>query len=396
MLEFDFSKSGLKPEDFSGAKDLEKNALKKISEERQSKKIGWWGLPWDKKGIQQIKKTAASFSGDFDTLVVLGIGGSSQGLKTLYQALGAQLSKKLFVIESPDPRSVAKLAESINPATTLFNVISKSGNTVETLALFDFFRPHVQPEQWVVTCEEGKNPLYAWAKENNAAHLPVPENVGGRFSVFSAVGLFPIFFLGIDGDALLDGARKVEEEDGAFKNGLIHYLLDRNYDKKISVMMPYADCLENFGGWYAQLWAESLGKDGKGQTPVVVVGPQGQHSVAQLFLEGPQDKVVTLINVASDASSPLGELLQRECRATRDALADSGCPVVTLTLPEISPFYMGKLMMFYQTQTAFTGHLMNINPYDQPAVEQIKRRIPKPKKIRWDESGRSHLPWSRY
>lgn len=381
MSEFDFSKSGLKPKDFAAAKDLERNALKKISEERQSKKIGWWELPWDKKGVQQIKKTAASLAGSFDTLVVLGIGGSSQGLKALHQALGANLSKKLFVLESPDPRSVARLAESINPATTLFNVISKSGNTVETLALFDFFRPHVQPEQWVVTCGENKNPLYAWAKENKAVHLPVPENVGGRFSVFSAVGLFPIFFLGMDGDALLEGARTVlKEEDGAFQNGLIHYLLDRDHGKKISVMMPYADCLENFGGWYVQLWAESLGKKGKGQTPVVVVGPQGQHSVAQLFLEGPQDKVVTLVNVASDKSSPLGELLQRECHATRDALADKGCPVVTLTLLEISPFYMGKLMMSYQAQTAFTGHLMNINPYDQPAVEQIKRRIPKPKK----------------
>ena len=212
MIQFDFSKSGLKLEDFAAAKDLKRSALKKISEERQTKKIGWWELPWDKKGIQQIKKTAASLSGDFDTLVVLGIGGSSQGLKALYQTLSAELSKKLFVLESPDPRSVAKLAESINPATTLFNAISKSGNTVETLALFDFFRPHVQPEQWVVTCGESKNPLYAWAKENKAAHLPVPENVGGRFSVFSAVGLFPIFFLGIDGDAIFESAKKKFKE----------------------------------------------------------------------------------------------------------------------------------------------------------------------------------------
>ncbi len=141
-------------------------------------------------------------------------------------------------------------------------------------------------------------------------------------------------------------------------------------------MMPYADCLEQFGGWYSQLWAESLGKEGKGQTPLVVVGPQGQHSLAQLFLDGPLDKIVTLVKVASDEANPLGKLLHKECCATGEALWNAGCSVVTLTLPEISPFYMGELMMSYQIQTPFTGHLMGINPYDQPAVEHIKLRLP--------------------
>jgi len=180
----------------------------------------------------------------------------------------------------------------------------------------------------------------------------------------------------VDIDSLLEGARKaLSNPENAHKNGLLHYLLNKDHGKTISVMMPYSDCLYDFGRWYAQLWGESLGKEGKGQTPLVALGPQDQHSLAQLFLDGPKDKVVTIMTVKTHAKDPLGQLLLREASATAQALHEKKCPCVSIHLDDLSPQTLGELLMSYQIQTAFTGHLMGINPYDQPAVELIKRRI---------------------
>lgn len=375
MIEFDFSKSGLSSEQISSNESQLQKIKTILDEERKSGKIGWWHLPFDQQVVEPIRGLARNFSNRFENLVVLGIGGSSQGLKALASALQLFEQKpRLFILESPDPRSIRLLMNRIDLSKTCFNVISKSGNTIETLTLFEYFRSHITKDQIVITTEKGEGKLYQQVQKENLTHLEIPKNVGGRFSVFSAVGLFPLAFLGLDIETLLDGARKADISN-AYQNGTAHFLLNRDHHKTISVMMPYADCLFDFGRWYAQLWAESLGKEGKGQTPLVALGPQDQHSLAQLFLDGPKDKVVTLIKIAAEPNDALGELLEKECMATAKALAEKGCPVVTLTLPQLDAFHMGELLMTYQMQTAFVGHLMGINPYDQPAVESIKKWI---------------------
>ncbi len=235
-------------------------------------------------------------------------------------------------------------------------------------------------EHWqdhvLVTTEEEGGRLYTIAKKENLIRFPIPKNVGGRYSVFSPVGLFPLACIGVDVQKLLQGAAKATEKiTDACRNGLIHYLLNKDQGKTISVMMIYGDSLRDIGGWYAQLWAESLGKNGKGQTPIAAQGPQDQHSLAQLLLDGPKDKVVTFIKVAPQEGNRLSELMEKECNATAQAFYESGVPSVTITLPEISEEVLGELLMSCQIQTAFTGHLMGVNPYDQPAVEGIKRLL---------------------
>lgn len=363
MIEFDFSKCGVS--------DFELGKVQKP----ELKKAAWMDLPNDEVGVRSIKEISKKIANNFKNLVVLGIGGSSQGLKVLHKIFDKTANNlNLFILESPDAISIRHLLTGLDLSKTCFNVISKSGETVETLALFEFFRPKLKREQIVITTERGEGKLYQLVQKENLHFLEIPKDVPGRFSVFSAVGLFPLACAGVDIDKLLEGARKAELEN-AFKNGLIHYLLNRDHGKSISIMIPYADCLEEFGKWYVQLWAESLGKEGKGQTPMVAVGPQAQHSLAQLILDGPKDKVVTFIKIESDVHDPFGGLLEKECLATSQALQRRGVPSVTLLLPKLDCQTMGELLMTYQVQTALVGHLMGINPYDQPAVEQIKQLI---------------------
>ena len=306
MISFDFSKS-LAPQNlFEQYAQQVAETHQKIIAEKKNQEIGWWNLPFDTTLQKKSAELAKQFSKKFETLLVLGIGGSSQGLKTLAAALAPE-QEKLFIQEAPDGDSLKVLFKKMNPKKTAVNVISKSGGTIETLALleacqkiFEYkgcnFKDHL-----VITTEENDGKLYRRVKEEGLAFLPVPKNVGGRFSVFSPVGLFGLGFLGVDVDELIAGTQTAlerglkedPEENPIYQNGLLHFHFAQ--EKNISVMMTYSDLLQHFGGWYAQLWGESLGKDGKGQTPLPLRGPQDQHSLAQLVLDGPKDKMVTFI-----------------------------------------------------------------------------------------------------
>ncbi len=371
MISFDFSKSGVGEKELAALAPACVPARKKILEDRQRGLVGWMEEP------SLIQKMAGQFEGKFENCLVLGIGGSSQGLKCLATTLVPEKKRqKLFVIENPDPLVVNPLLETLDFSKTLLVVISKSGRTIETLTLFDCFRKRFQQDQIVAITEKGGNPLYQIAQKEKLAFLEIPKNVGGRFSVFSAVGLFPLALLGVDIDSLLDGAENsLKKSDPFDRNGTIHFLGDRDGDKNISVMMSYGACFNEFGPWYTQLWAESLGKDGKGQTPLAATGPKDQHSLAQLFLDGPKDKLITFVKLKEDPKNPLSRLMEKECRATTQALWESDCPSVTLTLEKPDATHFGELLMGYQLQTAFVGHLMGINPYDQPAVDRIKKII---------------------
>lgn len=301
----------------------------------------------------------------FDTLLVLGIGGSSQGLKAILNAIPAT-KMRVFVQESTDPRSVRHLSETLDWKKTCLVVISKSGTTIETLTLFDFFRKKVKPEQIITIMDQ---------KPGEWFHFPFPK-IDGRFSVLSVVGLFPAACGGVAIEKIQSGGQKAfANPANAYQQAFTHYFHNKEQHRNIAVFFHYADGLHELGNWAVQLLGESLGKDGKGMTPMVVQGPQGQHSIAQLILDGPKDKVVTFLKVAAQKNDLLEALLEKECSATAQALHESGCPSVTITLPTLDEESLGELFMTFQLQTLFQAHLMDVEPFGQPAVEKIKRLI---------------------
>lgn len=391
MIQFDFTRCGVKDSEIEAISDKAAKVHERLQRERQSGAVGFWELPFNEDLLIQVRDVANDVRYRFQNLIVLGIGGSSVGLKALSRALWpADNPMRLLIQESPDPTSVSKILKACDLKQTCINVISKSGETIETRTLWETFRKALEEkvgERWrdhvVITTEKNDGKLYQLVQKEKLIHFEIPKNVGGRFSVFSAVGLFPLACIGVDTQKLLKGAGEALSQsetsdlnrNNAYRNGVIHTLLNKNHGKTISVMMIYSDSLKEFGGWYSQLWAESLGKGGKGQTPLACQGPQDQHSLVQLFLDGPKDKVVTFIKIKPDSKDSLSDLMERECNATAQALHESGCPSVALTLPEISEEVMGEFLMTYQIQTAFTSHLMGVNPFDQPAVERIKKLI---------------------
>ncbi len=333
---------------------------------------GFWRLP--DQNMAAILKEAALFQKNFCQLVVIGIGGSSVGLKCLVNALLPSTQRKVFVLESPEAKRVSAILDVCDPKKTLFNIISKSGETIETWAVWKMIETWLKEKlgkKWiehvVVTTDPQKGKLRTFVKKEGLKSFEVPPDVGGRFSVLSPVGLFPAACVGVDSKALLHGAKRaLENVTSVRRNAALHWEASKK-GKNISVMMPYTESLAGFGDWYAQLWAESLGKKGMGQTPVVGVGPMSQHSLLQLLCEGPKDKIVTFIRVESSDT-----LLLAEQEATAQSLTESGCPNITISLPKLDEENLGALLMTYQIQTAFCGQLMGINPYDQPGVERSK------------------------
>ncbi len=384
-----------------------------IKSDRASDILGFYNLP--EYDTSQIKSFVSSLDPRFDTMVVLGIGGSALGNKALYNALKTErnLQRKLYVYDNVDPVYLHEILSAIDLECTLFNVITKSGTTAETMAgymiLLDLIKtrfPNDYQKRVIITTDKEKGFLRQIINQEGYASFVVPNNVGGRFSVLTDVGLLSSAFVGINIDELLQGAALMRKrcentsimENPAYLNGLLHFLYMRE-GKNISVMMPYSNSLYDFADWYRQLWAESLGKryDRKGreiyvgQTPVKALGTTDQHSQVQLYTEGPSDKVFTFLSVEKfqhDYVIPdlhpdraevsylggkkLSELLNAERFATEIALTKAGRPNCNLIFSEIDELTLGEAIMMYEIQTVFTGKLLNINPLDQPGVEAGK------------------------
>ena len=383
--------------------------------------LGWLRLPDGGEEVDRIEAFASELDPRFTDLVVLGIGGSSLGALTVTTALQhpwrsqQQAGKGLRVhyVDNVDPDVVAGLMEVLDPSTTLVNVISKSGTTAETMAAYLAFRRWLEDgvgaefsDRVIATTDPEQGILRPLAERRHFTRFAVPPSVGGRFSVFSAVGLVPIALAGIDIRALLRGARRANEaidrpleQNPALQASLLQYLAYRR-GKRISVLMPYSTRLRFLSNWYVQLWAESLGKavDRRGSrvhagsTPVAAVGATDQHSQVQLFNEGPHDKIVAFVRVASfdrDIAIPESEpevdelrylagasferLILAEQSATAHALAEHDRPNYTLTLERLDPDTLGELMQLLMWQTAIMGELLGIDTYDQPGVELGKR-----------------------
>lgn len=424
MTEYVGKEEGFTLEHIEALKGKISQAHQRMQQKKVEGKLDWRKLPWDQKDVvEEVLKAATEIRDNFDNFVVLGIGGSALGPLAVQTALNHlhynELPKvqrggpRLYILDNVDPERVAALLDIIEPEKTVFNVISKSGSTSETMAQFMIVYKMLQEKigsdyakHIIATTDAQKGNLIRIAKEEGYKIFIIPGGVGGRYSELSPVGLLPAAVCGIDIRELLAGAAYMDqkcEQDNVYQNpaymlAVLQYLAMRR-GKNISVMMPYADSLKYFADWYAQLWAESLGKrvdlNGEevfaGQTPVKALGTTDQHSQVQLYTEGPVDKVVTFLGVGqyrkeveipkAFAEIPgisflgghtLGELITAEQLATEYALMKAQRLNFTLTLPEVNPFTVGQLIQLMEIQTAFVGELLNINAFDQPGVEEGK------------------------
>ncbi|MBI3181954.1 MAG: glucose-6-phosphate isomerase [Myxococcales bacterium] len=412
--------AGLSRQDFEALIPAARAAHRSLCEGRKAGKIAFMDLPFDSRAAEAAQSLGGELSA-FENLVVLGIGGSSLGAKALFSALchpfhnllprERRSGARLFFPDNSDPSTFSALLDALDLRTTAFAAITKSGGTAETWAQLMVARERLSRlsaeaarRQIVAVTDPEKGALRKVAAAEGWRTLPVPPPVGGRFSVLTAVGLLPAAAAGIDVGALLAGAGEMARrcdsselfENPAYLFAAALYLFDTSRMRRTHVFMPYADGLRETADWFVQLWAESLGKQGPagpvGPTPVRAVGATDQHSLLQLLMEGPEDKVAVFVSLdrpREDLEVPKGwtsepdaaylgghtfhELLSAEQRATAAALAAKGRPSLTLRLPCLDARSMGQLMMLLEVATAFAGPLYGVNPYDQPGVEAGKR-----------------------
>ena len=374
-------------------------------------KLGFMNLPGDSELLAETLRLVDTLNGYTDRMIVCGIGGSSLGLKALLSAFSKTLDEKdkVIVADSPDSGLISELTRCMDPDRTSVTVISKSGGTAETisvfLSLFRWIAESANGEKGITAITDpDKGDLRRIASDRKWLSLPVPSSVGGRFSVLSPVGLFPAAFAEIDIKSLLQGAWEVSadfrdkgtaslaaEIAAGFVNNFSRY--------PVNAIFPYNDRLYDTALWFSQLWAESLGKktdlSGRpsvtGQTPLACRGPADQHSLVQLFMEGPQDKTVTIITTPPDRNAPKipggfeeyhswaylegltpDELRTAEASATGKAFEENGIPVSYIEMKKLDERTLGKLIMSFEIATVLAGLALDINPLDQPGVERGK------------------------
>ncbi len=424
-IEFDFTnmtavKNGVPDKDIAAAKKAAPGIAAALEEKRHAHT--WRALPaTDEALIADMEAEAARINRDFDSFVVLGIGGSALGSRAMFTALKhlkynelprEKRNVRFYVADNVDPDGLSALFDVIDPEKTVFHVITKSGNTVETVTQFMLASKLISEKvsdiknNIIVTTDKEKGNVKRIADECGFKTYVVPDGVGGRFSVFSPVGLLSAAVLGIDIREMLKGAADMDElasrpslnENPAFMYAALTMAAMKN-GANINVMMPYADALKDTSEWFCQLWAESLGKryalDGSlietGQTPVRAVGVTDQHSQVQLYTEGPYDKLITFIEVKNyrteleipkapvpvyDAEYLAGQsfnkLILSELYATRYAVTRSGKMNLLISLEKLDEYSFGALIMFFEVATAAAGEFLAINAFDQPGVEEGK------------------------
>ncbi len=419
--------NGLKlEEEFANYKDKIANIIVDLNKRKD--KLGqwlqWMNLGYNEETLWYVKEYAAMIQGRFDNILVLGIGGSALGgiavtealLKPFWNLLTPEQRNglpRIFFLDNIDPDYMSGLLSTLDLSKTLVNVITKSGSTAETMSQFMIVKNILEQElgdnyryNIVATTDKKTGILRQISEQEGYKTFVVPDDVGGRFSVFSAVGLLPFALVGIDIDEIVNGIKDMDlalkntdiKENIAAQNALIHYLMDTKKGKHLSVMMPYSSRLKYVSDWFVQLWAESLGKnkdkDGNdvniGPTPIKALGATDQHSQVQLYNEGPNNKLINFIRVGEFDTTleipniyeytgigylggkTVNQLINAEADSTRVTLADYNRPSVTITLPKVNGYFVAQLLYMLEVQTAIAGELYNINTFNQPGVEQAK------------------------
>jgi glucose-6-phosphate isomerase len=416
---------GISNEQFKLLADKTTSLIERLNEQRKQGETPYRDLPYNDSSLAKIRQLADNLQKCCENFVVLGIGGSALGNIALQTSLNPFMHNlddkrkgaRLFVFDNVDPAQLSSFLDwaSDKLNETVFNVISKSGETAETASQFLIIRqmlldklgPDGFRKQVVATTDKSTGTLRKFVDETNLVNLEVPQGVGGRFSVLSPVGLLSAAICGIEIEGLLEGARDMDKrvsDTDFYKNpAAINAAINHhcyNNGKRNSVMMPYCYALKDFADWYRQLWAESLGKakdlDGNeihvGPTPIKALGTTDQHSQVQLYREGPNDKIFTFLQVENFpkklpigpapestpelgylSGSDLSKLLNSEKTATEYALIQDKRPCLTVLFDEVNPYTVGQFIYLFETTTSFAGALFNINTYDQPAVELGKK-----------------------
>jgi glucose-6-phosphate isomerase len=392
----------------------------KLAELRESLANGGYrmlGIARETADIEQARAALDRLCAGAQTLVVFGTGGSSLGGQTLARLGGwcipgdrggtAGARPRLRFYDNLDAESLHRGLDLLDPATTRFLVISKSGGTAETLmqalSALDWMRradmADMIPRAFLGLSEPArqgaKNPLRTLFEGLGIPMLDHDTEIGGRFSVFSNVGMIVALARGLDAAAIRAGGAQVLDElarpaaeCSPAVGAATAIALAQDKGARVSVMMPYADHLSHFARWYVQLWAESLGKDGKGTTPLAALGPVDQHSQLQLFMDGPPDHMITLIRPAHPPSDPpmptdlaaaagvddlagrrVSELVSAQQRAIGDALMRAGRPVRLIDVDKPDEATLGRLLMHMMVETILAGHLLGVDPFGQPGVE---------------------------
>jgi glucose-6-phosphate isomerase len=415
MMADAIGEGGLARHEVEGVDARVQAVARDLHERRAAGELPFYDLPKRTDMVKSVTALADAVRNEIDTLVVLGIGGSALGTRTIIEALGTS-RVRVVVADNVDPWTFGGLLDALDLSRTAFNVVSKSGETAETMAQFLIVRDRLlrafgaieYKSHVIITTDAAGGYLRQIVNDEGFRDLLIPTGVGGRFSVLTPVGLFPAAVAGVRIEELLAGAAWVDARtQGAalwthapHLLGTLLYLADATRQMHTVVMMPYSDRLRSFAAWFAQLWAESLGKaretNGKivrvGQTPVAALGSTDQHSQCQLYLDGPPNKVVVFLRVEDHGreleipaayadlegvaylgGNKLGALLNMEQRATELALHKKGRMVMTLTLPQVNAFTLGQLFYLFEAATVCAGGLYGVNALDQPAVEEGKR-----------------------
>lgn len=413
---------GLQDEDIAALVGQTKEAHQHIQGRREKGELPFFDLPLRFDVVDEMQALAGEIRKSFDNLVVLGIGGSALGTTAIFNALcyGHNLQSKeqrngaprLFVLDNVDPDGFAAHLALCDPARTCFLVISKSGTTVETTSQFLVARQWIEASvgadyqsHFVLITDPHNGVLRELADREGYRSCVIPAGVGGRFSVLTPVSLLPLACVGVDIGRLLKGAADISVAvchddlltNPAYLNASLQYLAYQR-GLKTTVLMPYSDRLKDLADWFRQLWAESLGKKFTtagtvchvGPTPINALGTTDQHSQVQLYMEGPFDKVVSFIAVDEfdqDLQMPgyeaspemsyladhsMGELISVEQKATAAALVRNNRSNCTIRVPRVTPESLGALIYLFEVQTLFAGYLFDVDPLNQPGVEEGK------------------------
>ncbi len=374
-------------------------------------------LPAERGDLKALAATAKRYGETFSEVVVLGTGGSSLGAKTLYALAGDAFgvappydpkAPRLHFMDNIDPHSFTRLLQVLDLAQTGFLVVSKSGTTPETLTQFLTCFEAVSRDlgekkaaaHFTLIAEPGCNPLRGLGEALGMEMLDHDVQLGGRFSVLSLVGLLPAMMAGVDAVSLREGAATVldpilkgarPEDCPPAVGAALAVALAQTRGVSMTVLMPYLDRLDSFTAWFRQLWAESLGKGGQGTTPIKALGTVDQHSQLQLYLDGPADKMFTLIlaevegsgarvdpalaknpGLAWLAGHTMGDLLEAEQQATAETLVRNRRPLRVLDIKRLDEWVLGGLLMHFMIETIIAAHLLGVDAFDQPAVEEGK------------------------
>lgn len=388
----------------------------KLLNEKKQQESGYYNLPYETKALQDSLAYMQHNSvvlKDLTHIVIIGIGGSSLGLKaidTMLYHLPHRNNITVKFLEHTDPLKIQKSLKKIRLHTTLFIVISKSGMTIETTSLmkyciwrYNLLESCVKNRLLVIT--DINSPLDTWAKQNGVYSVGIESNIGGRFSVLSAVGILPLMLLGYKVDSILKGAKTLQDsfltrnEDHILEKA--QFMAKNHNTLPMNILFSYSSSFRDFNLWYVQLWGESLGKIDKdsnkiGLTPISLIGSIDQHSFLQLILEGKQDKTITFLCIEEEGYNELvipdirlqgleptdfvntisfAKLLATQKRATMRVLQDEGLPIDSIELDLLNEENVGCLIMYYELLTSAVGCIFGIQTYNQPAVERGKKLL---------------------